>query len=204
MHNKIIVIFGAIFGISPDIGFIINFKYNIYDKEQIQKQCENSGGSPTYEMEWNQKRRELLPSSNPVFYSPIRTKRETIVTGAVCLVAGVGLGMMLKDCLDGKKNTPTVRGIGPSDLDFFINDTNPPSIDGHTNNPTCIDKPTGQQSSDNQPVLETNTAETISLSPEKETDKFPMQWSNKRCSPSNPLLKFPSRIKQRRKVARQY
>lgn len=115
----------------------------------------------------------LLPSSNPVFYSPIRTKRETIVTGAVCLVAGVGLGMMLKDCLDGKKNTPTVRGIGPSDLDFFINDTNPPSIDGHTNNPTCIDKPTGQQSSDNQPVLETNTAETISLSPEKETDKVP-------------------------------
>lgn len=124
-------------------------------------------------MKWSGSRNgvSLLPSSNPVFYSPIRTKRETIVTGAVCLVAGVGLGMMLKDCLDGKKNTPIVRGIGPSDLDFFINDTNPPSIDGHTNNPTCIAKPTGQQSSDNQPVPETNTAETISLSPEKETDK---------------------------------
>lgn len=115
----------------------------------------------------------LLPSSNPVFYSPIRTKRETIVTGAVCLVAGVGLRIILNDYLDRKKKTPTVRGIGPSDLDFFTNDTNPPSIDGHTNKPTCIGKPTGQQSNDNQPVPETNTVETISPSPEKETDKVP-------------------------------
>lgn len=126
-------------------------------------------------MKWSGSRNgvSLLPSSNPGFYSPIRTKTETIVTGAVWLVAGVGLGIGLKEYLGRKKNTPTVRGIGPSDLDFFINDTNPPSIDGHTNNPTCIGEPTGQQSSDNHPVPETNTAETISLSPEKETDKVP-------------------------------
>lgn len=150
-------------------------------------------------MKWSGSRDSvgLLPSSNLVFYSPIRTKREIIVTGAVCLVAGVGLGMMLKDCLDGKKNTPTVRGIGPSDLDFFINETNPPSIDGHTNNPTCIDKPTGQQSSDNQPVSETNTAETISPSPEKETDKVPDAVEQQEMQSLQPAPEVPVQDKKK-------
>lgn len=148
-------------------------------------------------MKWSGTRNgvSLLPSSNPVFYSPIRTKRETIVTGAVCLVVGVGLGMMLKDCLDGKKNTPTVRGIGPSDLDFFINETNPPFIDGHTNNPACIAKPTGQQSNDNHPVPETNTAETISPSPEKQTDKVPDAVEQQEMQPFQPAPGAPAQDK---------